>query len=65
MWLLECEDADRLDGGPTHSHRPHNTHTHTDIALHSRGTLLRNLPEDKSSPHFKGYDRTRLSECAS
>lgn len=63
MWQPECEDADRLDGGPTHSHRPHNTHT--DIASHSRGTLLRNLPQDKSFPRFKGNDRTRLSESAS
>lgn len=37
----ECEDADQLDRGPTHWHRPHNAHTHTNITSHSMGTLLK------------------------
>ena len=46
----ECEDADRLDRGSVHSRGQH-----TRV---STGKLFKNVPEDKSSPHIKGNDRS-------
>lgn len=40
----ECEDADRLDRGPTHLHKQRNAtqrNTHTNITFQSMGMLLK------------------------
>lgn len=51
----ECEDADRLDRGPTHSLRPHiRTCTHTHVISHSLGSAAENSLKSRISLLFLG-----------